>query len=245
VNRRSYFFDRIEFEGKTVLDAGCGDGAALPLILERKPLKIFAVDKEPSLLSEAKKKIPDTVSDIVSFFECNVLDMNFLDPGSVDIVIMNYWLARVREKTPFAADYLREIHRVLKPDGHLLILDDSPDDFYGYDMRFVTYLHASDAISAILGEELWRDNPLEWMERAVEEAGFEIVESVLHGEGCTESGAWLKENIGGQIEEAEKIRERKVSEMFVRLLSELDDEISPGETFHTGAEYSILARKYI
>jgi len=243
MERRDYYFDKIDFEGRTVLDAGTGSGSALPLILERKPAKIFAVDKEVSGFSEAREKIPEAARDIVSLTECNVSNMGFLETDSIDIVVLNYWIARIRQKPPYAADYLKEIHRVLKPGGVLSILDDSPDDFARYDERFIKYLHTTDAINIFLGDEIWRDNSMEWMVDAVEKAGFLVEDSILHEEGCTDTGGWLKNNIRDQIEEAEKIGEKDVGRGFVELLTELDKSITPGETFWTGTEYSILARK--
>ncbi|TET37734.1 MAG: class I SAM-dependent methyltransferase [Planctomycetota bacterium] len=245
MERRDYYFDRIDFEGKTVLDAGTGDGAALPLILERKPAEIFAVDKEASQLSEAKEKIPEAARDTVSFVECNISSMDFLDADSIDIAVINYWIGRVRQKPPYAVDYLKEIHRVLKPGGVLTILDESPDDFARYDERFIKYLNAADAICIFLGEETWRDYQMDWMAGRVEEAGFVIEDSILHEEGCTDTGEWLKMNIKGQIEEAGKIKEEKIGKALAGLLRELDACISPEETFWMGTEYSILARKNV
>jgi len=54
---------RLELTGdETVLDAGCGTGKVTAALLERLPKgRVIAVDAAPSMVEEARQKLPDTV----------------------------------------------------------------------------------------------------------------------------------------------------------------------------------------
>jgi ubiquinone/menaquinone biosynthesis C-methylase UbiE len=103
----------------SVLDVGCGGGAALKKIAEMNPAgKCYGVDISDLSIAEAEKMNEAAVKDgRMSFQKADVGKLPFAD-GSMDAVISvesyYFW--------PDPEGGLREICRVLRDGGHLLIV---------------------------------------------------------------------------------------------------------------------------
>ena len=106
-----------EWEGKTVCDVGCGTGVLLKEIQQRGAKKIVAMDLSPKMLEEARRRngtegIEYRNQDIDRAADREVFDL---------IVCYNLW--------PHLYDparTLRQIGRMLKPGGKVLIAHTSP-----------------------------------------------------------------------------------------------------------------------
>jgi len=97
--------------GCTILDAGCGFGAAAKFFCEN--FNVCAVDIVPSCLNYTKQIC--SVLDISSVCDLHCLPY---DENSMDAV----WLSHSIEHTACPFVVLLEAHRVLKPGGHIAIL---------------------------------------------------------------------------------------------------------------------------
>ena len=106
----------------SVLEIGIGSGHNLPFY-SAAVTRLQGIDPSPELLSMARKKI-DTVPFPVEL-TCTPAEKLTLDTGSVDTVVMTWVLCSIPD--PPAA--LRQMRRVLKPDGRLLFVEHglSPD----------------------------------------------------------------------------------------------------------------------
>ncbi len=112
----------------TVVDLGCGDGEFTIRAKEQiGQLKIFGVDIYPPNVSEATKKGVTVLShDLNSFpypFENNMFD----------VVITNQLI----EHLYYPVKFMREIHRILKPNGYSVI---STENFASWDNIFALTL---------------------------------------------------------------------------------------------------------
>ncbi len=102
-------------EGKSALDVCCGTGD-IALALAKKGADVSGVDFSAGMLEKARQRNSALVK--ANFIEADAMNLPFSDQ-SFDLVTIAYGL---RNLTDFESG-LRELYRVLKPQGKLLILD--------------------------------------------------------------------------------------------------------------------------
>lgn len=100
--------------GKT-LEVGVGTGKNIPFYPEH--INLTAIDFSEKMLDKAKKKYQAS-SQRIEFIEMDVQNMDFKD-NTFDTVVTSCVFCSV----PDPVKGLREIKRVLKPDGQLLMLE--------------------------------------------------------------------------------------------------------------------------
>lgn len=100
---------------QSALDLGCGTGEMMKLILQADPHKeLYGIDLSEKMLAVARSKLPDQVKLLSGDSE----SLPFPD-HSFDVVYCNDSFHHY----PAPQNVLREVHRVLKPDGTFLIGD--------------------------------------------------------------------------------------------------------------------------
>ncbi|WP_245782297.1 class I SAM-dependent methyltransferase [Actinokineospora terrae] len=118
IDEENYWFRRHEIaylhlaahcEGKTTLEAGCGEGYGAALLAERG--SVIGLDYDESAIAHVSKKYP-----AVRAVRGNLAYLPLRD-GSVDVVAN----LQVIEHLWDQAGFLRECHRVLRPGGRLLV----------------------------------------------------------------------------------------------------------------------------
>src|SRR5699024_853866 len=113
------FLDKHELslEGKVVLDAGCGSGYSTKLIQQFSSAELIGFDLMPSQIAIAKRKYSD-----LDFFVGNVLNTQ-LDSNKFDAAFVFGILHHI----PEWKDAIKELYRILKPEGVLLVEDFNKD----------------------------------------------------------------------------------------------------------------------
>ncbi|MHA2402010.1 MAG: corrinoid protein-associated methyltransferase CpaM [Candidatus Kariarchaeaceae archaeon] len=108
--------------GDTVLDVGCGTGA----ITVRAALKgaaVKGIDINPQMIQIAHDRVLEAnVVDKVNLVEMGVAELDSELPESYDVIICSLCLSEL--STDEIEFTLKEIHRILKPDGIFLIADE-------------------------------------------------------------------------------------------------------------------------
>jgi ubiquinone/menaquinone biosynthesis C-methylase UbiE len=94
-----------------VLEVGCGEGRGIPVILPHAT-SYTAVDKIESALEGLRKKYP-----VGRFISMNIPPLHDLEDNTYDTVLS----FQVIEHIDDDLNYLKEIHRVMKPGGVALI----------------------------------------------------------------------------------------------------------------------------
>ncbi|MHC4317445.1 MAG: ArsR/SmtB family transcription factor [Planctomycetota bacterium] len=107
-----------------VADLGCGTGSTAEL-LAPVVRKVIAADREPQMLDAARKRLERFGN--VEFLRVDVTDLSIGDE-QIHAVIVSLVMISVAE--PQAA--VREIARILRPGGLLLIVDMAPHDRESY-----------------------------------------------------------------------------------------------------------------
>ncbi len=99
----------VSLSGKTILDAGCGDGQYIDEFKNYSD-SIYGVDIEEERVAKARKMTS------IEVFLCDLSQLPFED-DLFDLIFCN----EVLEYTDDEIEVLREFHRVLKDDGLLVI----------------------------------------------------------------------------------------------------------------------------
>lgn len=108
-------------QGDSVLEIGCATGS-LSLAAKRqagKEGRVFGIDIIPGMIEVSMKKAAQANMD-VSFQVGNIQDIPFPDEH-FDIVMCSFMIFHMSEKV--RNNGIKEIFRVLKPNGKLLVLD--------------------------------------------------------------------------------------------------------------------------
>ncbi|MEM9243156.1 MAG: bifunctional demethylmenaquinone methyltransferase/2-methoxy-6-polyprenyl-1,4-benzoquinol methylase UbiE [Pseudomonadota bacterium] len=107
--------------GQTVLDLASGSGDLVKLLHRRvgNHGKVIASDINPKMLAQAKRNMIDAgIISNIDYVEANAEALPFPD-NHVDAISMAFGLRNVTDKD----QALREMFRVIKPGGHLLIVE--------------------------------------------------------------------------------------------------------------------------
>lgn len=134
-------------EGKRVLELGCAGGAA-SIVLAKRGARVLAVDPSNDRLTRARR-VAEAAGIKVEFQQADLADLAFVRADTVDACVAIYSLSRVPDPTRL----LRQVHRVLRPDGILLISLPHP----------VTHLmELNDDAKPELGSAYPSREPVEW-----------------------------------------------------------------------------------
>ena len=101
---------------RVAVDLGCGTGAVLERMRERAEL-VIGVDGSPRMLELARRRFADSAEGLS--LRIGELDHLPLSDGEADFACINMVLHHLSEPGPA----LREIRRVLRPGGRLLVTD--------------------------------------------------------------------------------------------------------------------------
>lgn len=169
-----------DFQGKTMLDLGCGYGWHCIYAAEQGAEKIVGVDLSEKMLETARSK---TMDDRISYQRCAMEDIDF-EPESFDIVLSSLALHYVEN---FEA-IVRKVHTILKPGGAFLFSAEHPvftaygtQDWYydesGKILHFPVdnYYYEGKRTATFLGEEVVKyHKTLTTYLNSLLENGFEI-----------------------------------------------------------------------
>lgn len=113
-----------ELENSKILDFGCGDGNTAQFINKNiKNYEYCGIDISEKSIEQAKKRmIPDTL-----FFHYDGVKIPFED-SSFDVVFVACVFHHI-DKTKHI-DTLKEIYRVLKKDGKIIIFEHNPNNLF-------------------------------------------------------------------------------------------------------------------
>lgn len=112
---------------RLAVDVGTGEGALLPLL---SPLfqRVVAVDRSAARLARCAVRIEALALPNVRLVECDVDDARLLEDvqsrGGADLVLM----ARVLRHAARPSDAVASAARLLRPGGHLIVVDALPHD---------------------------------------------------------------------------------------------------------------------
>ncbi len=99
----------LNLKGKRILDAGCGEGHYIKILLKLKPRRLLCIDRNYKIKENIKNKK-------VNFLICNMEDLKFKDEY-FDMVFCSRVLLYVDIKKT-----LKELERVTKKQGYIILI---------------------------------------------------------------------------------------------------------------------------
>lgn len=163
-----------EVKGRKVVDAGCAAGWYTKWLLDNGA-RVIALDFSPNMIEMTKRRVGSSAEVI----RTDLNDpLNFIESGSIDIVLSSLTLHYIRDWK----EVMSEFNRILKKDGQLVFSVHHPFmDFTKHDKE--------DYFATELLEEHWRTNkgrvkvqfyrrPLSKIVESVTESGF-VIERLL------------------------------------------------------------------
>lgn len=160
---------------QTVLDAGCGTGNYTGALIEQVA-RVVAVDLNETMLRIAREKFSDHRANNRIEFHQAMISALPLSPSSVDGVVINQVLHHLEDNAtedyPAHRSVFRELHRVLRADGVLVIntcsIEQLTDGFW-------YYAFFPDRALAMAERHL----PLDRMDGLLEAGGFDVVRRLV------------------------------------------------------------------
>jgi len=147
-----------------VLEVGVGTGKNLPYYA--KNIDLTAIDFSPGMLEIARNKKPEVDLKAYKLYEMDVQDLKFED-NTFDTIISTFVFCTVPD--PIVG--LKEVYRVLKPEGKVIFLEHMKSNYFVLNI----FLYLMNSVSKrVLGTSMIRET-----QKNIEQAGFSIV-SVEH-----------------------------------------------------------------
>jgi phosphatidylethanolamine/phosphatidyl-N-methylethanolamine N-methyltransferase len=143
--RKQIFSDSIfKVEGQRILFVGVGTGADLEL-LDIDKFDITAIDYSEAMLQKAREKFNQSS---IEFLKMDAQDIGFAD-AHFDLVVASLIMSVVPDENRC----FREIVRVLKPDGKIIIFD----KFSSKGNKLPLYKKILRPVIGVLGTDIGRD----------------------------------------------------------------------------------------
>ncbi len=165
-------FEGVELKGKRVLDLGCGIGGPALHLIKNHPVTVVGVDPEPLMIHKSSHALQQLRSDTIhpikgsAYFVTmeNPLNLKQFPDSCFDIVTSREAILHVPNEHKL--NYYREIFRVLKKGGKLVIID--------WQHRSPNYSDAVRTMMEMDGVPFHLTTPEEY-HQIVEKAGFSNV----------------------------------------------------------------------
>jgi len=147
--RLQYLVEHCDLSEKKVLDCGCGTGYSLPIVAANFPTGHYVgIDMEKGAIDYARQRYKN-----LHFAVMNGRCLAF-SPSCFDVVLSFEVLEHLSKKQQ--EEYVREMHRVLKPDGMIILSTPNKEVFsLGYENSLNLYHIAErtlSELSKLLGE---------------------------------------------------------------------------------------------
>jgi len=133
--RRAIKTMRGRYSDPLILDVATGTADLALSALRLKPRKITGIDISENMLALGRKKVEDKgVSSVIELFRCESEKIT-LDDGIFDIAMVAFGVRNFRD--PLKG--LKEMNRVLKPGGSVLILEFSKPSWFPFKQLYYLY----------------------------------------------------------------------------------------------------------
>ncbi|MBU7009177.1 MAG: class I SAM-dependent methyltransferase [Theionarchaea archaeon] len=162
-------------KGRKILDIGCGTGA-LTVKAAQKGAIVKGIDVNPSMLEISQKKANELNLENVEFQEMGVAELDTEQNETYDIVLSGLCFSELTYDELLYT--LKEVNRILKPDGRLLVADEVlPGNVL---KRILTQIVRIPLLIITYVIAQTTTKPIKGLEEMVEKSGFVIESAKLN-----------------------------------------------------------------
>ncbi len=140
------------FSPQSILDIATGTGDFAILSAERiRPRRIVGADLSEGMMAVGREKVSKLgLQDLITFQREDCMNLSFPD-NTFDAVTSSYGVRNFQDLDAG----LRQMHRVLKPGGHVLIVELTPPPHFPMKQLFWLYAHV---VMPVMGRLISKDN---------------------------------------------------------------------------------------
>ncbi len=156
-----YMFLDLSFNAKMILDAGTGNGIFTTKLVQlvskaKGDRKIFSVDIDEKKFENVKSRLKGNQSNIIEFVKADLSSLSFIDDNTFDIIFCHHIIHIINSRPLKAAQALYEFHRVLKPEGILVINENYPANGSHYQdyLNFINLKKLKTLLFTFVGKQL-------------------------------------------------------------------------------------------
>lgn len=250
VTAERFFWEGIDLDNKVVLEGGTSWGNTTRIIVNKIQennwnTKLISVDIDDSHFDEIEEDIRKNFKQL-DLRKGDLSNLEFIPDESIDVVICNYTISSVNQFPLRAVKALKELYRVLKKGGQILITEEMP--IWSIDNREYCYWSKRSriikSISVLKARAHFNEMHPKDLEEALKITGFNNIECQQFKEKINAELAtkFLDKKKQTLIKGSNDLEDENITKGFVELTEKLVKEFEGTDEFSAPA-YIIRAIK--
>lgn len=199
-------FSGVDVSGQKILDVGFGIGGTDFYLAQKYQASIYGIEINPWMVAHASKNAPAEIKHLLQFTTYKENGEMPFNNDFFDIVYSKGVFNHIKDKLPL----LEEIHRVLKPNGLLLVADWIHEESKVDSTAFLAQ-ETQSSYQAVLEQAAFKD--IRFKDESIAFLGY--VKTLI--ENLTAKKDFIEENFGKEIYS-------EVWEQHQKLMKEINDK---------------------
>lgn len=229
----------ISLAGKTVLDAGTGEGHFTRFLAAQQPARLVSITCHEAEIAPARARLAGLACQ-AEFRVADLTAMPAIPADSFDVVGADFLIAAVAAYSPYReVECLRELQRVLRPGGRLILSgwEVWPEVRHPTERTIRQLFQLRAAVQRLAGIEGFREHPRHWIANRLGDLGMPPERTVTVPD-IHHDFQWFITNLERLIDQIEPVDLRLA---LARRLTALADQLrADADVFAAGFEFGCL-----
>lgn len=228
----------IPIAGKSVLDAGTGEGHLTRVLAEQSPARLTSITLRTDEIDIARQTVGH-LADRVCFEVADITSMRQIADDQFDLVVADFLIAAVASYTPYReVEAVEELARVTRPGGRLLMTgwevgEGTPTEF---EQRIRQLSALRDVADRLNDRRSFREFPSSWVKSRMGNLGLAI-ERERTLPDVHRNLDWLSASVRRAVE---SLDDGELREVLLRRVDRLSNEISSDPLLEQGRRFGQL-----